>query len=88
MIVVGNGATPSTLLKARFVIFSCQKYVKKGYVEMAKKIYLEPLKKCAGTLHFPLLLLWCLNEDNSVSLVFVSTKSKSSLDKISKCGYF
>ena len=29
-------------------------------------------------------LLYCLNDDNAVSLVFVFTKSKSSLDKISK----
>ena len=56
MTIVGNGATQSTLLKARFVIFSCQKYVKKGYIEMAKKIYYEPLKGCAWALHFPLLI--------------------------------
>ena len=29
-------------LKAQFVIFRCQKYVKKGYMEMGKWIYLEP----------------------------------------------
>ena len=29
-------------LKARFVISKCQKYVKKGYVEMKKTIYFEP----------------------------------------------
>ena len=28
--------------KAQFVIFRCQKYVKKGYMEMTKTIYLEP----------------------------------------------
>ena len=56
MIVVGNGATQRTLLKARFVIFRCQKYVKKRYIEMTKKIYLEPLKGCAGSLHLPLLM--------------------------------
>ena len=56
MIVVGNGATQETFLKARFVIFGCQKYVKKGYVEMTKKIYLKTFKKCPGSLHFPLLL--------------------------------
>ena len=28
-------------LKARFVNFKCQKYVKKGYMEMRKTIYLE-----------------------------------------------
>ena len=30
MIVVGNRATQETFLKARFVIFRCQKFVKKG----------------------------------------------------------
>ena len=55
MIVVENGPTQETFLKARFVIFRCQKYVKKGYIEMTKKIYLETLKKCAGPLHFTLL---------------------------------
>ena len=38
--------------------------------------YLE--RFCCG------FLLYCLNDDNAVSLVFVFTKSKSSLDKISK----
>ena len=33
---------------ARLVIFSCQKYVKKGYIEITKKIYLEPLKSVLG----------------------------------------
>ena len=28
-LVVGNGATKETFLKTRFVIFRCQKYVKK-----------------------------------------------------------
>ena len=36
-LVVGNGATKETFLKVRFVIFTCQKYVKKGYIEMTKK---------------------------------------------------
>ena len=31
-------------LKAQFVNFRCQKYVKNGYIEMTKTIYLEPLK--------------------------------------------
>ena len=55
MIVVGNGATQATFLKSRFVIFRCHKYVKKGYIEMTKKSYLETFKKCPGSLHFPLL---------------------------------
>ena len=54
-LVVGNGATDETFLKARFVIFTCQKYVKNGYIEMTKKIYFETLKKCPGSLHFSLL---------------------------------
>ena len=29
-------------LKAQFVIFRCQKYVKKEYMEMRETIYLEP----------------------------------------------
>ena len=29
-------------LKAQFVFFRCQKYVKKRYIEMTKTIYLEP----------------------------------------------
>ena len=53
-LVAGNGATKETFLKSRFVIFRCQKYVKKGYMEMTKKIYLETLKKYPGSLHFPL----------------------------------
>ena len=31
MIVVGNGATQETFLRARFVIIRCQKYVKRGH---------------------------------------------------------
>ena len=48
MIVVWNRATQETFLKARFVIFRCQKYVKKGYIEMTKKITLSPLKGVLG----------------------------------------
>ena len=46
--VVENRAAQETFLKARFVIFRCQKYVKKGYMEMTKTIYLEPLKSVSG----------------------------------------
>ena len=35
-------------LKAQFVIFRCQKYVKKGYMEMGEQLYLEPLKSAPG----------------------------------------
>ena len=55
MIVVENRATQDQFLKARFVIFRCQKFVKKGYIEMTTKIYLETLKKCPGLICFPLL---------------------------------
>ena len=46
--LVENRAAQETFLKARFVIFRCQKYVKKGYMEMTKTIYLEPLKSVPG----------------------------------------
>ena len=46
--VVENRAAQETFLKARFVIFRCQKYVKKGYMEMGKWIYLETLKSVLG----------------------------------------
>ena len=46
--VVENRAAQETFLKARFVIFRCQKYVKKGYMEMTKTIYLETLKSVPG----------------------------------------
>ena len=36
-------------------MFKCQKYVKKGYMEMTKNNYLEPFKKCLGSLGFTLL---------------------------------
>ena len=39
---------PGDFLKAQFVIFRCQKYVKKGYIEMTKKIYHETLKSALG----------------------------------------
>ena len=54
-LVLGNGVTQETLLKSRFVIFRCQKYVKKRVHGSDKKNYLETLKKCPGSLHFPLL---------------------------------
>ena len=41
-------SNPGDFLKAQFVIFRCQKYVKKGYMEMTKKIYLETLKSVLG----------------------------------------
>ena len=53
----GKQSNPRNFLKARFVIFKCQKYVKKEYIEMAKKIYLEAFKECARSLCFPLQML-------------------------------
>ena len=46
--VVENRAAQETFLNARFVIFRCQKYVKKGYMEIAKTVYLETLKSVLG----------------------------------------
>ena len=37
MVVVGNRATQDHFLKVQFVIFRCQKYVKKEYIGMTKK---------------------------------------------------
>ena len=39
---------PGDFLKAQFVIFRCQKYVKKGYMEMGEQLYLGPLKSVLG----------------------------------------
>ena len=51
---------PENSLKAQFVIFRCQKYVKKGYMEMGEQLYLEPLKGAPGrsVFHYYLLLKW------------------------------
>ena len=46
--VVENRPAQETFLKALFVIFRCQKYIKKGYMEMTKAIYLETLKSVPG----------------------------------------
>ena len=48
------------------VNFRCQKYVKKGFMEMTKKIYLEP-QKCPRSLHFT-LLLWCRSRASAVEI--------------------
>ena len=39
---------PSVLFRIPSVTFRCQKYVKKGYMEMTKKIHLETLKSALG----------------------------------------
>ena len=46
--VAENRAAQETFLKARFVIFICQKYVKKGYMEITKTVYFETLKIVLG----------------------------------------
>ena len=49
---------PSVLFRISSVIFRCQKYVKKGYMEMTKTIYLDTLKSVLGRsiLHYLLIL--------------------------------
>ena len=55
MIVVENRATQETFQKSQFKIFQVLKNIKKGYIEMTEKIYLETFEKCPGSLYFPLL---------------------------------
>ena len=52
---------PGHFLKARFVTFRRQKYVKKGYMEMTKQFYLKTLKSVLGCsiLHFSHHLMDC-----------------------------
>ena len=54
MIVVGNRPTQDTSQKSQFIIFQVLKIIKKGYIEMTKKIYLETFEKCPGSVYFPL----------------------------------
>ena len=37
----GKQIDPKNFLKSQLVIFRCQKYVKKGYIEMTKKFTLR-----------------------------------------------
>ena len=39
---------PRKRFRISSIIFKCQKYVKKGYMEMTKKIYLQTLKIVLG----------------------------------------
>ena len=55
MIRVENRVTQDRFLRPESVIFKCQKYVRKWYIEMTKKNYYEIFKKCTGSLCFPLL---------------------------------
>ena len=49
-------------LKAQFTIFRCQKYVKKGYMEMGEKLYLEPWKSVLGLFY----TTWVLDPRSSI----------------------
>ena len=70
MIVVGNRPTQDTSQKSQFIIFQVLKNIKKGYIEMTKKIYLETFEKCPGSVYFPLLISvpWYVNFEISVHL--------------------
>ena len=54
---------PENSLKAQFTIFRCQKYVKKGYMEMGEQLYLEPLKSAPGhsVFHYFFIIFKCFN---------------------------
>ena len=56
MIVVGNRPTQDQFSKVSIYNFSGLKNIKKGYIEMTEKIYLETFEKCPGLVYFPLLL--------------------------------
>ena len=51
----GKRSDPRSLLNPSIYNFSGLKDIKRGYIEMTKKIYLETFKKCPGLLCFPLL---------------------------------
>ena len=60
---------PSILFRHSSVIFRCQKYVKKGYMEMRKWIYLVPLKSVLGRsiLHYYLKGVKQIKSNNKVN---------------------
>ena len=55
MIVVENRPTQDHFSKVSIYNFSGLKNIKKWYIEMTKKIYLETFEKCPGSVCFPLL---------------------------------
>ena len=57
MIVVGKKATQETPNKSEFKILQVLKNIKKRYIEMTEKIYLETSEKCPGSICFSLLPL-------------------------------
>ena len=59
MIVVENRPTQDHFSKVSIHNFSGLKNIKKGYIEMTEKIYVETFEKCSGSVYFPLLsFLW------------------------------
>ena len=44
-----------TSQKSQFIIFQVLKNIKKGYIEMTEKIYLETFEECPGLVYVPLL---------------------------------
>ena len=56
MIVVENRPTQDHFSKVSIYNFSGLKNIKKRYIEMTKKIYLETFEKCPRSVCFPLLL--------------------------------
>ena len=51
----GKRSGLGSLLNVSIYNFSGLKHIKKGYIEMTEKIYLEAFEKCPGSLCFPLL---------------------------------
>ena len=50
-----NRPTQDHFSKVSIYNFSGLKNMKKGYIEMPKKIHLETFEKCPGSVYFPLL---------------------------------
>ena len=55
MIVVGNRPTQDHFSKVSIYNFLGVKNIKKGYIEMRKKVYIETFEMCPGPVYFPLL---------------------------------
>ena len=77
---------PSVLFRISSVIFRCQKYVKKGYMEMTKKIYLETLKSVLGRsiLHYSAKNYCPVSLLSVVSKVFQKLVNDRSVDHLEK----
>ena len=65
-------SNPGDFLKAQFVIFRCQKYVKKGTWKLEQMNLSCAFKKCPASLHFTLLVItiyfWWI-----VKIIFLKT---------------